>query len=137
MKGTSGYQKSTNNAQCTNASCTVNLDDNTPYLFEVSGTVNDNETAISKNVFKRDPGFAGLVTHIGSGHPEPNVKVEIYSPTGVKLGTVYTDQDGFYSFNYKHSGKAATYTVKLPVYNLEQPATLKTNSWAIVNFQIP
>jgi len=137
-KGTSGYQKLTNDyADCIPGSCTTDIANTTIYTFSVSGDVTDSKSVQNKNVFKRDPGFAGFVTYQGSGLPAPNVKVEIYSPTKVKLGTVYTDQDGYYMFNYKYSGKEATFTVKLPAYNLSQQVKLKSNSFAYANFQIP
>jgi len=36
--------------------------------------------------------------------------------------------------NYKHIGKAATHTVKLPDYRLQKSVTLKANGFAIVIF---
>jgi len=38
---------------------------------------------------------------------------------------------------YKHIGKAATFTVKLPDYKLQQSVTLKANSFVVVNYQLP
>ena len=40
-------------------------------------------------------------------------------------------------WQYKYTGKAATFTVKLPKYNLLQPVTLKSNGFLVVNFTVP
>ncbi|MFX0200112.1 MAG: LamG-like jellyroll fold domain-containing protein, partial [Candidatus Hodarchaeota archaeon] len=64
----------------------------------------DTEEIQNINVFKHDPGFAGLVLD-GSDTPVSGVKVEIYDPDGCLLTTVFTDEDGFYFFYYKHKGK--------------------------------
>ena len=67
-------------------------------------------------------------------NPRPNVKVQIYDSSNKLLATVYTDQDGWYMWQYKYTGKAATFTVKLPNYNLVQSVTLKSNGFILVNF---
>jgi hypothetical protein len=50
---------------------------------------------------------------------------------------VYTDADGWYMWQYKYTGKASTFTVKLPAYNLQQSVTLKSNAFVVVNFTVP
>ena len=50
-------------------------------------------------VFKRDPGFLGIVMN-GEGAPVAGVKVQIYGPDGKLLAKVYTDEDGWYFYNY-------------------------------------
>jgi hypothetical protein len=40
-------------------------------------------------------------------------------------------------YQYKHTGKVATYLVKLPNYNKQQSVTLKSNSFVVVNFTVP
>jgi 5-hydroxyisourate hydrolase-like protein (transthyretin family) len=70
------------------------------------------------------------------GNPRANVKVQIYGPDGRLLATVYTDVDGYYSYAYKATGKAATYTLKLPSYNQTKSVTVKANSLVEVNFVI-
>ena len=67
----------------------------------------------------------------------PNVKVQIYDSSNKLLATVYTDADGWYMWQYKYTGKAATFTVKLPAYNLAQSVTLKSNGFLLVNFTVP
>jgi hypothetical protein len=51
------------------------------------------------------------------------------------IGSGTTDEDGFYSFPYKHIGKPATYAVRLPAYGLQRSATLKANGYALVLFE--
>jgi hypothetical protein len=71
------------------------------------------------------------------GDPRINVPVKIYSgstPTGTPLGTVYSDQDGWYMWQYKYTGKAATFTVNLPTYNTSQTVTLKSNGFLVVSW---
>jgi hypothetical protein len=97
---------------------------------------NTTVTIENVNVFKHDPGFAGIVTD-SEDNPVSGVTVKIYDPANKLLATLTTDEDGFYFFNYKHKGKAATYTIKLPVYGLSQPVSLKANGLVAVDFQIP
>jgi len=104
------------------------------YEFEAS---NDGEDTIqSKNVFKRDPGFGGLVQW-QNGDPVPSVMVKIFDSKNTPLATVLTDDDGWYNWQYKYTGKAATFTVRLPAYSLAQSVTLKSNGFVTVNFTVP
>jgi hypothetical protein len=55
----------------------------------------------------------------------------------------YTDEDGFYQYPYKHKGKSTTYTIVLLVdtakgipEEMTEPATIKANKFAVVNFVI-
>jgi hypothetical protein len=102
----------------------------------VTDGISDSATVYSQNSFKRDPGIAGLVLN-SSDEPVKNVEVLIYGPTGELLATMYTDEDGWYMWQYKHKGKWADYTVELPAYNLAQTVTLKGNAFVIVDFTVP
>ena len=73
------------------------------------------------------PGIAGLVLKSGTLQPVANVTVNIYDASNKLQGSVTTDQDGWFMWNYKYTGKAQTFTVKVPAYNLSQSATLKSN----------
>jgi hypothetical protein len=53
------------------------------------------------------------------------------------LGAAITDLDGFYKYPYKHTGKAATFTVRLPAYNKSETVIMKANSFVYVNFELP
>src|SRR2546425_4536942 len=72
-------------------------------------------TVQSVNAFKRQPGFGGLVLmdSVWGGNPVPGRKVQIFGPTGSLIGTATTDEDGWYTYAYKHKAKSAGYTIKL------------------------
>jgi len=95
------------------------------------------DTVQSENAFKRDPGIAGLVKLNASNDPVPNVRVQIYDSSNKLVATAYTDQDGWYMWQYKYTGKAATFTVSLPAYGLAQTATLKSNGFVLASFNLP
>lgn len=97
------------------------------------GITTDTQTIQNENVFKHDPGFAGIVPD-SNGNPVESVKVQIYSPDGKLLATVYTDEDGWYMYHYKHTGKVATYTIKCG--EITKTVTLKANQIVQMNFTI-
>jgi len=133
-----GYSKNGDNDAIATAEKSLypTIEDGFDYEFTVDADAFSGADSISNmNVFKHDPGFGGLVLD-SNGNPVKGVKVQIYDPSGKLLATVYADEDGWYMYNYKHTGKAATYTIKLPDYNLQQSVTLKANSFAVANFQI-
>jgi uncharacterized repeat protein (TIGR02543 family) len=115
---------------------TIKIKDLTVYTFSVSGPLTDSDTVENRNVFKCDPGFVGLITD-SEGNPIEGVKVQIYGPDGKLLATVYTDKDGWYFYNYKYTGKAASFTIKLPEYNKTATVTIKSNSLTKTDFIIP
>jgi len=41
------------------------------------------------------------------------------------------------TFVYKHTGRAATYTIRLPAYGIQKTVTVRANGWGIVNFTVP
>jgi hypothetical protein len=111
------------------------------YTFSYSGTVDSGsvghtQTTQSINEFKKPAGFMGFVTSASTGDPVKSVKVQIYSPTNALLGTVYTDEDGYYLYPYKHKSASATYTVKLPDKAKQQSVTVKANGYAVVDFAV-
>jgi hypothetical protein len=115
-------------AHCTTPT-TVNILNGQTYSF--TGVTPDLK---SENVFKRDPGIGGLVTH--TENPVAGATVKIYDGSNHLLGTVTTDSDGWYMWNYKYTGKAATFVVKLPAYGQSQTVTLKSNGFLVVNFGV-
>ena len=122
-------------ANCT-APSAITLNSLTNYTFGALGNALWNKTIQNFNVFKKDPGIGGLVLKQGTGDPVPNVTVDIYQGNK-KVGSVLTDEDGWYMWVYKYTGKATTFTVKLPAYNLSQDFTLKSNGYGIINFNVP
>jgi len=112
----------------------INVCDNDSYEFSNSETPPD--TVMSKNAFKRNPGIGGTLLGSYANDPIPNVKVQIYDSTGTRLlATVYTDEDGWYMWQYKYTGKATTFVVK----TLKQlkSLTMKSNGFVLVNFTVP
>ena len=77
----------------------------------------------------------GQCLKAASGDPVAGKKVELVGPTGKVVGTATTDGDGFYQVLYKHTGKAANYTVRVPANNLKQVVQLKANGFAVVLFE--
>ncbi len=90
----------------------------------------------SVNTFKQSPGFAGSVTNTG-GYPVPNVEVQLLNAGGAPVGTAKTDEFGAFMFAYKYTGKATTFTLRLPAYDLSQTIAIKSNGFVVVNFSIP
>lgn len=91
------------------------------------------------NVFKKNPGFAGTVMDSGNENPIKDAKVEIYKPDGSKLSTLYTDEDGFFYYPYKHIGKAAQYKIMVSAAGYQsQTITLlvKSNQFISVKLQL-
>jgi hypothetical protein len=129
LKGTPGYTQSGNNAVDS-----LNINDTQTYEFSVSGDQNDVETIQSENVFKHDPGVAGIVLD-SSGNPVSGASVQI--KLDGKTVTVTTDEDGYFMYYYKYTGKATTATVTLLGYNLVQKPTVKSNSLVFVTFTVP
>ncbi|HLC01779.1 MAG TPA: hypothetical protein VJK02_01960, partial [Anaerolineales bacterium] len=106
--------------------CTgVTIPDNQSYTFSVHDGITDSATVSSRNVFKRDPRFAGVVTEVTADGEEPlaGLRVELDGPTNGFIGAVRTDEDGIYLFVYKHTGRAATYTIRLPAYGIQKTVT--------------
>ncbi len=84
------------------------------------------------NVFKKFVGIATQAT-MGGG-PWGKVPVSFWK-AGQQLEAGTTDDDGYYAFLYKHTGKAANYVVKFgaPV-NAEATVQLKGNGWATATY---
>jgi cysteine-rich repeat protein len=137
LKGTTNYAKDINNNAVQAGTSTVLIQDKQSYDFSDDSTPGQlDDTVQSENAFKKDPGIGGLVTLSGTNDPVPNVQIKIYDSSNKLLATVYTDQDGWYMWQYKYTGKAATFTVKLPAYNKSQSVTLKSNGFLVVNFTV-
>jgi len=139
LKKTFGYGKSSSGNNAINPSTSAIIIPNlASHTFSVSGNITSSSVVKNENIFKHDPGFAGIVTLSADGNPVQDVKVRILTSSGAILATVTTDKDGFYSYNYKQTGKAANFTV----YLLDHPevlpvtVTLKANAIAVVDFHI-
>ena len=105
------------------------------YTFDFNaGGPTLSSTIYSTNTFKKNPGVNGMLTK-NDGGPKNNIRVEFYGPNNKLVSALNTDADGFYMFTYKHTGKAATYTIKVPSLGLQKSVTLKANGYALVNFE--
>jgi hypothetical protein len=105
------------------------------YTFDFSaGGPTLSSTIYSSNTFKKNPGINGLLIRVNES-PKPGVKVDFYDPNGKLIATTTSDQDGFYMFPYKATGKPSAYTVKLPTLGLQKSATLKANGYALLTFE--
>jgi len=127
LKKTVGYSPYGNNA----VSSTKRIDDLTDYDFAVGGDMTDAQTVQNQNVFKKIPGFGGIVVD-GSDQPIEGATVTITGP-GVYT-PVSTDADGFYYLYYKHKGKDATFTVGCSGQLV--PVVMKANRFVEVNFVV-
>jgi hypothetical protein len=129
LKGTAGWSNTNNNA--TGSVGNPDILDLQSYAF--SDSIGGSASVQNENVFKRDPGIGGLVLK-SDGTPVPNVKVVVTGDG--KTATVYTDADGWYSYQYKYTGKATTFTVALPAYGKSQSVTMKSNNFLVVSFTV-
>jgi uncharacterized repeat protein (TIGR01451 family) len=105
------------------------------FSCEVESSPWDTQTIEAELVFKNDPGFYGFVL-TGEQEPIEGVNVQVIDPEGNLLGTVSTDENGYYFFFWKHKGREAIYTVTLTDYGLSHDVALKSNKFAEVNFEL-
>ena len=138
-KSLSGFVKSGANALGTSTIPTIL--DQTWYEFSWSNDPTQGfwEPKIQNlNVFKKDPGIAGLVS-ASDGTGIANARVDI-SGQGITTTYAYTDQDGWYVFEFKYTGKPVTVTLKVTLpdkYGIKpivQTVIIKSNSMVIVGF---
>ena len=129
LKGTGGW---TNNAGTAVGSLpAISLINNQLYTF--TDNAGGGATTHSLNVFKKDPGIAGLVTNLVTGDPIAGATVKIYdAKSGKLLGTVTTDADGWYLFTFKYSGKTVTFNVV--INGITKTITMKSNTFLVANF---
>jgi hypothetical protein len=142
LKGISGFNKggAGNDAvSCTN-SATVLVKDLATYYFSVNGVVNDTNSTMSCNTFKKSPGTLLTAVKSTSLNPVPNCNGVLKDSKGVTLGTGVTDADGCCMINYKMTGKAATFTVTLTPpggQGQTKTVTLKANGFIQSDFICP
>ncbi len=142
LKGTTGYAKGgpSGNDAVKSGTSTVLIPDKQSYSFSEAG--GDIASITSINSFKKDPGIGGLVLN-ANGDPAKNAKVQIFQGTSkTPAATVYTDEDGWYMWQYKWTGKAVSFAIKmtppLPYKQTtqSQTVTLKANGYLVVNFTV-
>jgi len=59
------------------------------------------------------------------------------SPTSELVGSVTTDENGVYLFEYKHKGKPSEYTLNLIPDGPTRSVMVKANSFNLENFEVP
>ena len=139
LKKTTGWSNVNGDAKGSGTLKNVTIEGPQDYNFSFTAdSLTESQVPQSVNKFSKSKtgyGFAGAVTD-ENGDPMENVKVEIYGPSSKTkpLATVKTNAEGIYLYEYKNP-KAATFTVKLPEYNLSQKVTLPKNGFVIVNFE--
>jgi len=115
----------------------VSICDNDTFNFSATGTITLGTASSSvqnNNVFKRDPGVAGVVLDT-NGTPISGATVQIFDNNGKLVATLTTDQDGFFSYSFKYTGKQVTYSVTVTTswYKTTQWFTIKSNQFVWVN----
>jgi len=116
------------------ATCgTQTIAQGTAYPFS-SSEDSTGDTVYNNNVFKKDPGIGGLVTHKTDSNPVSGSPVSIYDSSNHLLTTATTDSDGWFMWSYKYTGKAASFVVKNGTQS--QTVTLKANGFLVVAFSV-
>jgi hypothetical protein len=116
------------------------IPDGKDYTFSVSNGQSNSTTVESFNVFKKNPGVGGMSRKNTTENPVPGSTVKLFNPSGQQVGSSVSDEDGYYQIDYKHTGKAATYTVKMvPPGGSQQTKSvaLKANGYVQVDFTVP
>ena len=138
LKGSTGYGKNSVDDAVDFTTEEILIPNFFNHEFSVNGSLLDSQVIQNTNAFKRIPGFAGIVTDL-DGTPIESVQVDIYRPGTVvgvdsPLGSLTTDEDGWYMFEYKHKGKPADYSVTLPAFGLVKEVRVKGNAFVETNF---
>ncbi len=135
--GSSASCPSTNTGPCAQLASNPSVIIGSPqsYSFSFTDGASASTSPTSVNVFKKDPGFAGVVTD-STENPIANAKVKIYDPSGNLLAIVYTDLNGVYLYQYKYTGSKVYFTITATVTNVSQTATvlLQANKLVLQNF---
>ena len=136
--GGAGYDALMNSN--TTVSGPLAIDNCTDYKFShTDGTQPvQSDDVFNLNLFKKISGAFGQVKHSIDGSPGlKGVQTQLINSAKTVVATGTTDQDGFYTLVYKHTGKAAQYIVKLGApYNQSLTVTLKANGWSEADFDI-
>ncbi len=146
LKGTVGYGNSNNNAvqfgSISSPPLVYLVPDLADHTFLVGGAQTGSSTIENQNTFKKNPGVGGLVCQgpqpncLGSNTPVAGATIVLKKGI-TTVGTGITDDDGWYQIVYKHTGKAAPFTVtfsKVGYVTQTKSVTLKANAYAQVDF---
>jgi hypothetical protein len=120
---------------------TVAINDCTPYTFSDGGS-GQFDTVYSANAFKRIAGvFNQTTTSVdGAKTGVPGVTATLTNKaTGAVVAAAAGDADGYIQLPYKHTGKAATFTVTLDIPGVgmkSKDVQLKANGWAEASYDV-
>ena len=108
------------------------------FKYEVDGNLQPGSPTIKNiNIFKNDPGFYGVVTV--NDEPVEGATITIKDSAGKTIGTVKTDENGYYWYYYKYTGKEATFTITVKSTAtgiISKTTTLKSNKFAWTSFEL-
>jgi hypothetical protein len=101
------------------------------------GTTAFEDEVESLNEFKAIAGGFGRVHYSDEGSGVEGAEVLLYrNSTGELVRTGTTGKEGFYTLDYRHTGKKAVYTVVLTDPPMQQSVQLRANGWAEINFDL-
>jgi hypothetical protein len=151
LKDTGGYSKATDSAGCApnpdgddidaissgtgSNPGAHNICDGQGYTFSFTDGDSGSTTVSQRNVMKKNPGVGGLALKPDKT-AVAGAQADVYI-AGKKAGTVTTDEDGWYMWTYKYTGKRVALMVKLPAFNLTQNSEIKSNAFVQVDFVVP
>jgi len=132
LKGTTGYGKNSVTLEAIGG--LISIPNLQGYMFAWQvGSEWVEPTVYSENVFKKDPGIAGFTKRADGITMVPNVPVDVRGP-GV-TARVWSDDDGWYMFQYKYTGKPTTF--KLTAGGVTTSVYVKSNSYNLVDLVLP
>ncbi len=140
LKGCAPYNKNTNNDAINPTTLAVVIPNLGSYNFAVAGNQSDTESIQNINDFKRNPGVGGMSLKNLTETAVAGATVKLKDQSGNQVGSAITDSDGYYSITYKHTGKAATYTVTIATpsgFTQTKSVALKANAYFQVDFTVP
>ncbi len=116
----------------------ITINDPQSYAFSFTDGTPSSTSPVSHNVWKKDPGFAGVITDLTTGARIAGATVNIYDSTHHYIGSATTDNDGVYLFVYKYTGSKTTFTVvaAISMTNYQSVAVqMQSNKLVLLNFQ--
>ena len=95
----------------------------------------NSDTIFKFNDFKKIQGAVGLALN-SFENPIQGATVEFYKDDEM-VGSIETDENGYYYIDYKHKGKRTDFTIKLLEYGLEHTEEMKANKFILYIFNVP
>jgi hypothetical protein len=115
------------------------ISDCASYMFSDTGS-GKVDIAYSLNEFKRITGvYDSVYTSANGRQGVAGVTGTLKNSAGRVVATAVGDADGYLMLNYKHTGKAAIFTVVLDIPGVgvrSKDVTLKANGWAEASYDV-